>query len=60
MPDSGRAELGKGVCEGGLKIQERFETNQFDCLHDSGIAEQGELSAAFLAVLDELHQGPQA
>jgi hypothetical protein len=39
MPDSGRAELGKGVCEGGLKIQEGFETDQFDCLHDSGIAE---------------------
>lgn len=59
-PGSGGTELGKGGFEGGLQIQERFETDELDGLNHPGIADQGEFLVIFFAVFSKLHQRAQA
>ena len=54
------SEVAKGGVEIGLEMQEVLEAHQFHGLHHASIADHQKLLLVGVALLGQLHQGPQA
>ena len=53
-------KVAQGGIEIGLEVQELFEPHQLHRLHDPGIAHHQEVLVVGVALLGQLHQGPEA